>query len=898
MTVHRRSLARSLNAFALVLALVPTFAGPATASALAQESTNLVEFRFSGTHVQRWHTTRESLTDAKPSPDAWLPLQSSSTRHRAWSGSRVVLGLRPGRPLPTAILRRLGLRPDRQPDPNTWILQARDPGAAAEAAQQLALHPDVAHAAPVLRRPVALQAPFAPRPNDPYFTRQWHLENRDESATRLGPDVNPRGAWAFTRGAGVNIGISDIGFEVEHPDLINAARGQPHFDFVRNQSGTNVYGAHATSVAGLAAATGDNHVGVDGVAPTARLTSLIVFDNSGTQVSEERMMDMYQYRNDEIQVLNLSWGNDASSVLPISALESIGVSNAITSGRGGRGVILVHAGGNGRFNSAVGVDGNANNDAAGNDPRFIDVAAVRIDGRAASYSNPGACLLVGAPSGDQDDPFARTETLFTTDRVGSSGYNVFDAGDLANYAYGSTGFDGTSASTPLVSGIAALLLSANPNLGYRDVQQILVHASRYYDDTDPMVHTNSAGFRVGDNQGYGVPDSGEAVRLARAWSNRPPLVSASFPTNVLLDIPDDGLRVVIATNATDAAPLQLRCQPGRGPHPDEPTSLLPLTFVGRANSDLTNDLHGQAALIERGGGFFRDKVVRAAQAGAPFAVIYNDVGGNQLIIPEGTDYVPIPVVLIGETDGRALVTRLQAGEPLQARLQLTKVQQAFTVTNTLLCEHVGLRVRTDHSRRGDVRITLRSPSGTRSVLERLGNDTDPGPDNWTFWSVQHFYESSAGTWTAEFADENPQAHGFVRELELILRGVPIVDADADGLDDRWEQRWFGSLDPRPSEDPDGDGLSNAREQILGSDPTRSDRPLSLEIAAYDARGRWRLSWPGQDGTEYRLMQAATPGTNANPTELARIPGRFPETDFVLPLPTTTNQFFWLRAIRP
>src|SRR5205085_8806540 len=136
--------------------------------------------------------------------------------------------------------------------------------------------------------------------------------------------------------------------------------------------------------------------------------------------------------------------------------------------------------------------------AFGCDPRAIAVAAVRKDGRACSYSDPGACILVGAPSGDLIDTDGdgygdivdpNAPDVLTTDRTGNAGY-VAGSNDRADY----TGFNGTSASSPQIAGVAALILSANTNLGYRDVQQILAHSGRHYDLADADVRTNGAGF--------------------------------------------------------------------------------------------------------------------------------------------------------------------------------------------------------------------------------------------------------------------------------------------------------------------------------------------------------------------------------------------------------------------
>ena len=155
----------------------------------------------------------------------------------------------------------------------------------------------------------------------------------------------------------------------------------------------------------------------------------------------------------------------------------------------------------------------------------------------------------------------------------------------------------------------------------------------------------------------------------------------------------------------------------------------------------------------------------------------------------GTDYVPVPAVSIGRTDGEALRDFIATQPTTTGRLQLTPATYILPVTDTFICEHVGLRLKTTHTSRSDVRVTLVSPMGTRSVLEAINGDSSAGPSDWTYWTVQHFYESSAGNWRVEVSDEgntligSSPAVGSVTFVQLILRGVPILDTDHDGLDD-------------------------------------------------------------------------------------------------------------------
>jgi subtilisin-like proprotein convertase family protein len=608
------------------------------------------------------------------------------------------------------------------------------------------------------------------------------------------------------------------------------------------------------------------------VAGAARLASWPVFNLRGDITDDEALADMFRHQAQTVAVQNHSWGNSGEQLGSPSLLEQAALDDVLANGRGGRGVVIVRSGGNSRE-----LGGNVNYDSYPSDPRVIAVAAIREDGRAASYSNPGACLLLGAPSGDQQDDFSQGRTIFTTDRVGSSaGYNQISfADDRADYAFGAFGFSGTSAAAPMISGVAALMLSVNTNLTVRDVQQVLIHAARQPGAADPTRQTNGAGHVASHNAGFGVPDAWQAVDLARRWSNRPPVTERRRTWAGDVFIPDDGLRVVATV---DGVEFSHRCQPALGRHPEATTADLPLASVGRALTPPAADLRGRAALIERGGNFFYEKINHVAAAGAALAVIFNNVNAAEVFVPGGTDWTDIPAVMIGEDDGRALLAAVEAGSTVSLRLNVEDARLTFDVPDTLVLEHVGLRVRTTHQRRGDLRITLVSPAGTRSVLQALGSDFEAGPDDWTFWSTQHFYEGSAGLWTAQFVDEDSGPTGSVTELELILRGVAITDADRDGLDDAWERRWFGGLAQGPRDDPDGDGSWNAREQALGTDPTRADRPFAVELARHDAT-RWRLTWPARDGDTNQVRGGSSV---IGPGLLETVTGRFPETEAIVP----------------
>jgi subtilisin family serine protease len=853
-----------------------------------------------------------SRLSLKSAPKAWVKawLQDGSTNF-VELGDRVVLHLNNGEDL-KELIERHPLQLSRSVGTNLFILQAPDAITAAQEAQRLAGLPEVQACYPVMQSPASLNGAYAVQPNDQYEFLQWYLEHRNGDGTSAGVDLNVRAAWPHSQGEGITIAVGDGGFEVNHPELTNRAFGAPHFNFANSTTNVRPFAssstwAHGTEVAGLAVAEANNSVGMAGVAPKSQLAGWVVFNNNTLLVTDEQLMDMYQYESNKVSVQNHSWAHVGQSAQEgIGPLQEAGISNATTFGRDGRGVVIVRAAGNDRQ-----IQASADDDGYPSNPRVIGVAAVRIGGRVTSYSEFGASILVAAPSGDKDN---NEQGLFSTDLLGAEGANAISNGpphgSLWDYVYPATGdpgsgFTGTSASAPQIAGIAALILSANTNLTYRDVQQILILSSRHFDFADPNLRTNGAGFAVSHNLGFGVPDAGVAVNLARNWISRPPLSHVTVFANNQGEIPDTGLRVLISGTNIPPALVSIIALPSVGPHADDPTASLPLVDVGQGTS-ITVNLTNKAALIQRSTNAsptpFSITIGRAARAGAAFAVFYNyDLsvsnsncgGGDTLCSMSGTDFVPIPAVFIGQSDGRDLINLIKTNPTVSGQIKLNSTNYTFNVTETVLCEHVGVRIKTDHPLRGDLRITLVSPQGTRSVLQRYNGDLNPGPVDWTYYSTHHFFESSAGTWTLCVTDESAGFSGNVLSASLIIDGVPINDSDHDGLDDDWEMSHFGTLAYGPKDDPDKDGYNNMREQIMGTNPMAADIPFVTDLS------RWspaviRLSWAGNANYTYQVWG----GTNITSLNLlTNVSGRFPETEWFTPSGGFSNRYFRITAMQ-
>lgn len=775
-----------------------------------------------------------------------------------------------------SVMARSPLIQSRQIDDRTFVYEAPDAWTAAGESARLAALDEVEVCTPVFRRPGSLNGAYAPRSNDPRMPDQWHLENRDAKGESLGADINIRAAWPYAKGEGINVGVVDIGVELAHPDLQSRTTGNLHHNFYWGDNDGNPKSSvfHGTSVAGLITAETSNGIGLAGAAPLAKVVSMVIFNNS-SQATDEQFAQMFNYATDQIQVQNHSWGPLNYAFAEPSFLETIAISDAVTLGRDGRGVVMVRAGGNWRS-----ILRNVNDDAYASSPDAIAVAAADANGKVSNFSNRGACLLVGAPGNG----------LKTASLTGLGGYNE--------------SFSGTSGSAPLVSGIVALMLSANTNLNLRDVEHVLVQSARHVYFADPAIQTNGAGLLTSDNVGFGIPDAGVAVKLAQTWSNLPPRMRKTYSQVTGVAIPEMATRLEISGPNVPANLISIQAYPtDDGPRVEGPMGGLPLVEVGYATNAIAVDLTGKGALIERGPGRdstnatlrFTSKIARAVEAGAKFVVFFSDSNVVEELRMDVDDFSPIPAIFINREFGLALKDYLTQEPSATARPAIAPAILSFNVPDTMVCEHVGIKLTTDHPLRSDLRITLTSPSGTVSVLQAVNFDATPGPVGWTYYTTQCFYEASKGIWKVQMSDELRGSTGLLTEAELIINGISITDSDADGLDDNWELAKFGDLNQGPKDDPDGDGWQNSREQIRGTNPTVNDEVFALDVSPWNTNFM-RLSWAGVAGKTYTAKKFT--GTAFTPTTLTNITGKFPVTELFLPYTNTTSGFIFLQRPAP
>lgn len=351
-------------------------------------------------------------------------------------------------------------------------------------------------------------------PNDPLFAAdvQWHFGQMGS----LGFAVNYTASasqgieaiWRDYQGDGVAVGIWDDGVERTHWDLnanYDDSKQVTISGTLNNGQPLTEEDGHGTSVAGLIAAD-DNGQGGVGIAHDAPITAIRIFGGADdiNNAWSRYLLTLDSLKN--FDVTNHSYGGYPNFVTyqDVAKFEA-----ASAAGRGGLGTVNVKSAGNDNIDS--------NGDALDASRATVTVAALSNNATAnvADYSSYGAHVLVSAPAAS-----------VTTDLLGNGpGYDGLLSGDYTNR------FGGTSAAGPVTAGVVALMLDANPGLGWRDVQNILAYSSIGVGSRYSAVTTNEnfswkwngahnwngGGLHYSEDYGYGLVNAFNAVRMAEVW---------------------------------------------------------------------------------------------------------------------------------------------------------------------------------------------------------------------------------------------------------------------------------------------------------------------------------------------------------------------------------------------
>jgi subtilisin family serine protease len=371
-------------------------------------------------------------------------------------------------------------------------------------------------------------------PTAQLYGHMWHLQNKGQvpdnpsqnSRLKAGADTKTIEAWKLLGGYGnpnIVVAVNDMGFDIEHPDLSDKI--VKPFDIYAQTtdlaSQFSEYEArqynHGTACASLAIAP-QNGI-TCGSAPAARFMPV-----HGTSISAWGLEEMLDYcMKAGADIISCSWGrtyiNDSQDEGKFTlSPEHIAVLTKVTTeGRGGKGCVVCFAAGNESSNEFI--------NAYGEHPNVICVASSSSQDEHADYSNSsdsGITIAVSAGF-NGGNAFPNTAARASWDNEHSSDPAQFYYGDSVDRGPKAMHFEGTSAATPILAGICALILSANPNLRAAEVKQILINTA---DKIGGPSEYNSQGYSR--RLGHGRVNAFEAVKeaLRRAGKNPDALSTA------------------------------------------------------------------------------------------------------------------------------------------------------------------------------------------------------------------------------------------------------------------------------------------------------------------------------------------------------------------------------------
>lgn len=304
-------------------------------------------------------------------------------------------------------------------------------------------------------------------PDDSLFSEQWGLYNPGTfPGSTPGADIDLLDAWAITRGnSNIVVAVGEEGVQADHPDLVGQFVGDnDEIDAINNNN------QHGTRVCGIIGARAGNGIGIAGIAPDCRMT--VVNSQYGTTVLGV-LKALERVVQHDAAVFTNSWGFMEPARQPLQeAFDVIARSN-----RGGKGCLVIFASGNDykpwvHYPSWY--------------PRFLSVGG----------TSSADTRFIPADFGNELDLCAPAQTVVSCDIDGT--YSLSD---------------GTSVAAPAVAGVAALILSANPDLTADSVRAIL-----------ELTCDKVGGYRYDQLRehgtwspytGYGRINAGRAVRMAR-----------------------------------------------------------------------------------------------------------------------------------------------------------------------------------------------------------------------------------------------------------------------------------------------------------------------------------------------------------------------------------------------
>lgn len=311
--------------------------------------------------------------------------------------------------------------------------------------------------------------------NDPYFDRQWALENTGQRGGNPEADIDALEAWGIETGeSDTVIAIIDTGVDYNHPDLVDNiwinkneipingidddgngfvddVRG---WDFVNNDNVPIDDFGHGTHCAGIVAAVGNNSIGIAGVCWNCKIMPIKTLNFLGQAMFLNIGLAIRYAADTGANVISMSFGGRRSSKLIRDAIDYAYNKDVVLTAAAGNSNTFSHHY-PAAYDGVIAVAGTNNKDRWLNVGNFFNKVG----------SNYGPWVDVAAPGGEI---YSTMPTYLVTMNLG--GYKK-------NYDY----LSGTSMSAPHVAGLAALILSKKPFLSNDEVKSIIsTNVDPYY----------------------------------------------------------------------------------------------------------------------------------------------------------------------------------------------------------------------------------------------------------------------------------------------------------------------------------------------------------------------------------------------------------------------------------
>lgn len=379
-------------------------------------------------------------------------------------------------------------------------------------------------------------------PNDPYFQYQTALHNTgQENNGHSGTpdcDIDLPEAWMLTMGCdSIIVAVIDGGVTANHPDLPNTRQVRlsgSNFGFGDDDPSPQGNDNHGNACAGVIAATANNGEGIAGIAPLCKIMPVRIDDTSDPGAIAAAIEFAV---NNGADIISNSWGH-FTSCWDFEGSIVDAIQYAIN-----HNVLILFAAGN-HARHALNDDGFVDYPANRNIDGMLTVGASDRYDRQADYSPTDTCIDIVAPSNRSSyyeyRPYSlssESSDMWTIDIPDIYGYNPWhqDQGEEfdddvtlpatgINYLSYTGHFGGTSYSCPVVAGVAALVLSVNPQLTPQAVCRILKESA------DTVGGYLYGADRRCDEMGYGRVNANKAVWMA---------CNATYYTNQSSYIPVD-----------------------------------------------------------------------------------------------------------------------------------------------------------------------------------------------------------------------------------------------------------------------------------------------------------------------------------------------------------------------